>query len=136
VSCPAPPPSFISYRFNAPLKSQARHLRHFSDESRKCGCVPGKKGKKTRKDRTGGRGCIWGKQENSKITSREDNRQTNGKDTRKAGGNEIGTKKEIKEVRKVNQEVKGEIERLKEEFKNKQKNWEEEKNNMFERVAR
>jgi molecular chaperone GrpE (heat shock protein) len=95
-----------------------------------------KKRKKTRKDRTGGRGGIWGKQENSKITSREDNRQTNGKDTRKAGGNEIGTKKEIKEVRKVNQEVKGEIERLKEEFKNKQKNWEEEKNNMFERVAR
>jgi hypothetical protein len=38
-------------------------------------------------------------------------------------------------MRKENQEVKREIERLSEEFKNREKKWEEE-NNMSERVTR
>jgi inorganic pyrophosphatase len=44
--------------------------------------------------------------------------------------------KEIKEMRKANQVVKREIERLREEFKNKEKKWDEEKNSMSERIAR
>jgi hypothetical protein len=45
-------------------------------------------------------------------------------------------KVEIKELRKENQKVKTEIERLKEQFKNREKKWEKEKNNMSERVVR
>jgi phage-related minor tail protein len=44
-------------------------------------------------------------------------------------------KEEINKMRENNQEVKREIERLREEFKNREKKWEEEKNNMSERVA-
>jgi hypothetical protein len=39
-------------------------------------------------------------------------------------------------MRKQNKEVKKKIERLRQEFENKEKKWEEEKNNMSERVAR
>jgi hypothetical protein len=51
VSYSAPQSFFIRYRFNAPLKSPARHLHHFSYEPRKCESVSGKK--KKGKDRTG-----------------------------------------------------------------------------------
>jgi hypothetical protein len=53
----------------------SRHLRHFLYEPRKCGDVLERKDKKeknrerqNRKTRRGGRGSIWGKQKNSKIT--------------------------------------------------------------------
>jgi hypothetical protein len=36
---------FILYGFNAPLKSPARHLHHFSYEPRKCESVSGRKKK-------------------------------------------------------------------------------------------
>jgi hypothetical protein len=42
----------------------------------------------------------------------------------------VEIKEEIKEMRKKNQEVKREIERLREEFNNKGKEWEEEKNSL------
>jgi predicted nucleic acid-binding Zn-ribbon protein len=48
----------------------------------------------------------------------------------------VEIKEAIKEMRKANQVVKREIERLREEFKNKEKKWEEEKNSMSERIAR
>ncbi|KAH0810947.1 hypothetical protein GEV33_011844 [Tenebrio molitor] len=48
----------------------------------------------------------------------------------------VKIKEEIKEMGKENQQVKREIGRLREEFKNGEKKWEKEKNNMFERVAR
>jgi predicted nucleic acid-binding Zn-ribbon protein len=47
----------------------------------------------------------------------------------------VEIKEEIKEMRKKNQEVKREIERLREEFNNKGKEWEEEKNSLTERIA-
>jgi predicted RNase H-like nuclease (RuvC/YqgF family) len=48
----------------------------------------------------------------------------------------VKIKEEIKEMVKENQQVKREIGRLREEFKNGEKKWEKGKNNMFERVAR
>jgi DNA repair exonuclease SbcCD ATPase subunit len=47
----------------------------------------------------------------------------------------VEIKEEIKEMRKKNQEVKREIERLMEEFNNKEKEWEGEKNSLTERIA-
>jgi hypothetical protein len=84
-------------------------------------------GEAEKEDKKWRRGGISGRQENSKITwSKEVKRQENGKDTRKAGGNENGNKRERG---KENREVKREIERLKKEFKNREKKWEEEKRN-------
>jgi hypothetical protein len=75
--------------------------------------------RQNRKTRRGGKGGIWGKQENSKITCREENRQGNGKE-KKLEEMEVGIKEEINEMRKENQEVKREIDRLREEFKNRE----------------
>jgi hypothetical protein len=48
----------------------------------------------------------------------------------------VEIKEEIKEMRKKNQEVKREIERLREEFNNKGKEWEEEKNSLTAQLER
>ncbi|KAJ3625177.1 hypothetical protein MTP99_018739 [Tenebrio molitor] len=92
--------------------------------------------RQNRKIRREGRRSIWGKQENSKITrSREENRQGNGKDTRKAGGNESRNKRGNKADAKREPRRQEKNRTTREEFKNREQKWEEEKNNISERVV-
>jgi hypothetical protein len=123
VSYSAPQSFFIRYRFNAPLKSPARHLHHFSYEPRKCESVSGKKKKGKEQGKT--------EQEDKKRRKRRYLGQARSPVEKKTGKGmektlkklkemKVGIKEEIKEMRKENQEVKREIDRLREALKNRE----------------
>jgi predicted RNase H-like nuclease (RuvC/YqgF family) len=85
--------------------------------------------RKTRRRRKGG---ICGKQEKSKIAVEQKTGWEMEKILENLEEMRVEINEEIKEMRKEHQEAKREIERLRGEFKNKEKKWEEEKITMSE----